>query len=142
MELEIVLPFSLEHSTGDIIRCDATVSDGSNDATDSVYATVQNSVPTITDAQIAPDPLYIHDTVGCSATVDEPDLESTTNTYQWVNTDQNTIIANTQSFTLTSALASPEETIECTVTATDPAGESGTYSTSLSVTNQAPKSLL
>ena len=80
----------------------------------------------------------IGETVTCTTTVDEPDLEATTETIIWTNDTTGLAIGSGASIVLDISKAVPSEQISCEVTVRDPSGGSVTEVASTTVVNEAP----
>ena len=54
--------------------------------------TISNTAPSVDDISIVPTNPNTNDTVSCAVTVTDPDNESLTETYAWINTSTGTTI--------------------------------------------------
>ena len=125
---------------GDTLTCEVTATDsdgGTVSSADSVV--VENTAPGITSAAITPNTgVTTAATLSCSGLATDIDDEPTTTAYQWTNQTQATNLGSGSSLTLTPSTVSPGDSVQCTVTATDPHGASDSADVSLSVDNTDP----
>ena len=123
---------------GDSVRCTYSVSDGSDSTQQSSIMTIKNGAPTIDSLSIVPSAPYIGDIITCLGISSDPDLESTTTTYLWTNQTTGSTLSASSSLTLSNTNASPQDTIECTLTVTDDSGASISDSTTATIGNLPP----
>ena len=121
-------------SGGDTVTCTATPNDGVDaGAPVSASVTVENSLPTVTDVTISPDPAYATDSLGCSYTFNDADGDGDASSMEWFI---NGVSAGTGS-TLMSGFVRGDE-VECTVTPNDGIASGTPDSGSVTISNTAP----
>ena len=123
----------------DSITCEAKVTDGYGASTsDTASAVVSNTTPTIASLSISPTTSYNDSLLTCSVTASDADNETLTESYTWTNVTTGTSLGSSATLTLDSSLASRNDEISCSVTVTDPSGDSASDSVSRTLTNRAP----
>ena len=100
--------------------------------------TVTNSAPSVIDVQITPSNAYNDSTLTCVENAVDPDNDPLTMTYEWNNTSTGNMLGSGSTLTLNSSMASRNDVISCSVTVTDPSGESATNSNTIILQNRAP----
>ena len=112
-------------------------SDGSLESAPGSDSTViVNGAPMIELSIDAPDGLYNDRTFECVADIVEPDGDTYTQTYEW---SINGVSVGTEStLTLSALIASPNDEVTCTVTATDPENATREVQTSVTLLNRLP----
>ena len=139
-QAELVLDSSLVAPMDDI-RCEVTATDAQGRQVSSVsYASIENRAPTFTAvAEIQSNgDVYNDSSIDCNASADDVDGEQVTLSYEWSNDNQGVVISSEATLHLDSSMASPDDSITCTVTAQDPSGASETSAASVSIENRAP----
>ncbi len=97
--------------TGDTAETDGGETDDTDVAT--------NQAPTVTTPSIGPSPAYNDSTLTCSASGSDPDGPTPTVSFAWDNTTTVASLGAGTQITLSSASASPGDSIRCTATASD-----------------------
>ena len=128
----------LSVSPGDTVSCAYSVDDGSVSANQVAMVGIVNSDPVIDSVNIVPSTPYLGDTLNCIGVVSDGDLETITESYVWENQSTGVILSTGMSLDLTSTVASPTDTIACTITGTDPSGGSAVATTTTTVGNLPP----
>ena len=121
-------------SGGDTVECTVTPNDGEDDGapvTGSI--TIENTLPTVTDVTISPDPAYATDSLSCSYTFDDADGDSDASSMEWFI---NGVSAGAGS-TLAGGYAKGDE-VECTVTPNDGLANGTPDSGSVTIANSVP----
>ena len=112
-------------SPGDTVECMAAVNDGFTLVTDSTSVVVENRAPIVNSASISssdPSGLAYYDSIlTCSMSLSDPDGETPVESYQWEL--NGTSVGSSTELDLSSISVLPGDTIQCTGTATDDAGE-------------------
>ena len=132
----ILSPLSV--SPGDSVSCTYTVSDGTDSVSQDTILSVINTDPVIDSLTVVPSIPYLDDTLSCLGIVSESDLESTTDSYVWENQTTGATISSSDSITLDTSNASPNDVIACTFTTTDPSGGTAQSTATATVGNLAP----
>lgn len=118
---------------GDDVVCTAEAFDADGGRTTTVRsARILNTPPTLGEVRLTPDDPKVGDVVRCEASASDADGDIPTLTYRWSSG------ATGSTLTLTGTNTTPDETITCVVTATDPQGESITAEASISYVNSPP----
>ena len=122
-----------------IVECAVTVQDGFGaSSTENAMVTVGNSAPTISDITITPDPANNDSTLTCAIVTSDADGGTPTESFAWSNASTGVSLGSGATLTLSSALASRTDEIQCTGTSTDSTGEQATATASLILTNRVP----
>lgn len=122
----------------DIWMVEVTPNDGYQDgATAQASITIENTAPAVSSGLIVPTAPYNDDVLSCSATVYDPD-ETPTESYIWEDMSNGTILGAGVTLDLSTITISPNDTIGCTITATDSSNAVGSASISISIQNRAP----
>ena len=100
--------------------------------------TVTNSAPAVIDVQITPSTPYNDSTLTCVENAVDPDSDPLTTTYEWNNTSTGNVLGTGSTVALDSSIASRNDVISCSVTVTDPSGESATNANTTILQNRAP----
>ena len=115
-----------------------TAADTEDSDTGSAVASIGNIGPTISDVLITPSIASIGNTLTCSLTVDDPDLETYTENFAWTNVSTGAILGVANTLLLEGSLNNPTDEIQCTATVVDPSGASGSNQNSIVLVNQDP----
>ena len=100
-----------------IVECAVTVQDGFGaSSTESAMVTVGNSAPTISDITITPDPANNDSTLTCAIVTSDADGGTPTESFAWSNASTGVSLGSGATLTLSSALASRTDEIQCTGT--------------------------
>ena len=123
----------------DTVTCVVTIEDTDGaTATLSDSVTVDNTAPEVTSVTITPSTgVTTATTLTCAAVVSDDDGETPSLAYTWTDTS-GTTLGSTDSLSLTPSLTKPNETITCSVTATDAYSGTDSDSASVSVENTNP----
>ncbi|MEC7985941.1 MAG: hypothetical protein VX278_12315, partial [Myxococcota bacterium] len=105
---------------GDIWRVRVTPNDGFADGPyTEASITISNTSPVISQLSIVPTVPNTNDTVTCATTVLDADNETLVEDFVWTNTTQGTTIGSGSTITLSPALVSPGDILECQYTVED-----------------------
>ena len=127
-------------SPNDEIECTAVATDADGGSTSStVSVLVGNATPTVDTLSISPSTAVKTNTrLTCTATASDDDGGTPSIVYAWKNVTSSTALGTTSTLLLTNTTASPDDEIECSVTASDIHGGSATSSVRVTVENSAP----
>ena len=127
-------------SPNDEIECTAVATDADSGSTSStVSVLVGNATPTVDTLSISPSTAVKTNTrLTCTATASDDDGGTPSIVYAWKNVTSSTALGTTSTLLLTNTTASPDDEIECSVTASDIHGGSATSSVRVTVENGAP----
>ena len=102
----------------------------------SASVTIENTTPIVSSVTISPTgTIYNDETVVCSATVDDPD-ESILPTFEWYFAG--TMVGSAATLNLSDFAITPNNILECIVTATDSQGASAQASATTTIGNRLP----
>ena len=90
-----------------------------------------NTIPIVTGSSLS------GETVTCTGEVFDLNDGTLSNEYIWTSSD-GTILSTTSEWTVDTSIVPPQDTIECTITATDSDDASITDSTSITIENTPP----
>jgi hypothetical protein len=124
-------------AAGEIWLIRVTPNDGYVDGTYSEeFITIANTAPTLSSVSVTAtaSSVYNDDTLTCAATVTDPD-ETLTPSYLW---DVNGIYYSGANLDLGVTNGMPGDTVTCTVSVTDSAGESASSTGSIAIDNRTP----
>ena len=124
---------------GDLVYAIITPNDGIENGTAFTTDTVEilNSVPYWNIEPLITGSSLSGETVTCTGEVFDLDEETASNEYIWTSSD-GTILSTTSEWTVDTSIVPPQDTIECTITATDSDDASITDSTSITIENTPP----
>ena len=126
---------------GDVVTCTATVTDAMQQAAqDLVTMTIVNSLPVVDSFQMTPSNPTASDEVICSASITEPDGESTTTTID-VQLNGSQLVsqsANTVTVDLGNHSVAENDILDCVLTVEDASGGIETQTISTSVLSSLP----
>ncbi|MEC7986030.1 MAG: SUMF1/EgtB/PvdO family nonheme iron enzyme [Myxococcota bacterium] len=125
---------------GDLLLCEVEVEDNyGGSVTDSISIAVENSPPSFTTMRIVPNTgVTVETELLCDTSVYDPDLGSVNYSYLWENLTQGTELALSPELQLSAGISQPNDEIQCTVFASDSAGEEIEMTTSVLVENSVP----
>jgi len=135
------------HFRGETWNCtiNATDSQGMSGNPNSTTRTISNSIPSMGTITIAPSPANTTDTLNCSATGYDMDLDSLTMNFTWYNgsTYYNSSTFSTtngtlKSLNLTAGIQASNEVWNCTVFVNDGTSDSLLNSTKITISSSAP----
>lgn len=122
---------------GDVVECEAAVSDGiASDAT-TAQAVIGNRGPVLQAPVVSPDPVFNDSELSCDAVASDPDGEAVSLEYTWENQTRGTMLAGVGTHTLQAGEAAPGDTLTCSVSASDGALEAEA-SVAVVVSSRAP----
>ena len=113
-------------SPGDEIECSVVVTDSiSATASGAASVILENRLPSMSTVSISPNTaVSTSETLTCAAAATDPDEGSLSVVYTWTNTSTGDLLGSGSTLTLTPALVSPADVVECTASASDAEGES------------------
>jgi formylglycine-generating enzyme required for sulfatase activity len=100
--------------------------------------TISNSAPSVSSVVVSPSQPMVADLLTCTASIQDADSESPTESYLWIRQSSGELLGTGSSLQLSSSLVSRGELIACEVTATDSDGATGTGSATATVLNTPP----
>ncbi|MEC7987029.1 MAG: LamG-like jellyroll fold domain-containing protein [Myxococcota bacterium] len=119
------------------VTCQVTVSDGTDEATAEASVVLQNSDPAVESVTISPNEnVRTNDTLTCTGEASDADLEELSLAYAW--SQNGTDIEAGSELALNPSDFAVDDTIRCTVTATDGFGGSGSAETEIVLGNTSP----
>ncbi|MEC7985550.1 MAG: hypothetical protein VX278_10340 [Myxococcota bacterium] len=128
-----------ETSKGDLWTVEITPFDGElYGPIGSASIVIENHPPIVSNVVISPSNPYLGDTLLCSAQFDDPDDSNVGLEYRWVNATLGVDLSAGDTLSLTPALASKGDEIQCVVTATDGSGDQHSDHGSVYVENSLP----
>ena len=132
-------------SVGETVECHLTVTDPSGlSDTLSTGVQIQNTAPTVDSFDLSPVSPTAVDTLTCSASGSDLDLEALTTTFSWLNQSSGATYQSTSSASSSAELdlsqvsVTPGDSVTCTAVILDPNGDSASQSASVIVLNSAP----
>lgn len=128
----------LSVTPGDSIICTYGVSDASQTDSQTAVLIVDNTIPIITNVVLTPTFPYLGQTLTCTATIEEPDLESTSVSKIWTNDTTGQAIGSGDTLFLDAINAEPTDAISCEVIVQDASMAITTDQASTTIVNQAP----
>jgi hypothetical protein len=120
-------------SPGDTLTCTYTASDGYDSSSASTSATVNNALPIITNHSLFPSTPGFNETIECQASINEPDGETYTESYEWTNDTTGTVLSTTTPLVLDTSMGALGDQLSCTLTVTDASGGTATSTTSAQI---------
>ena len=99
---------------------------------------IDNSEPIITGIAINPNSPLLNDSLVRSVTANDPDGETLSASYAWVNQSTGQALGSGDALTLDGSIAQPGDLILCVVTVTDPEGATASDSGNVTVGNTPP----
>ena len=124
-------------NVNDLLTCTATATDSKNLQVQSVVSvTIENTLPTVSNPTIYPDPVYNDSVVSCSATITDPD-ELLVPTYIWTTLGVG-FGGNTPTIDLELFGFSPADPINCDIEVTDSQGAFAEAEVDVFIENRAP----
>ena len=135
----LVLSASNSNPTEDI-SCVATITDNQNaTATSTSSETVSNTAPVFSvAASISPSSALTSTLLICSGTASDADGDTPTLTYVWTNSTGTTYGSTGNILQLTPGTVAPNETVTCSITATDDQADTLTSAASITIDNTLP----
>lgn len=97
-----------------------------------------NASPTVTAPEISPSPAFNDSTVTATASTQDADGDAVALAWSWRNDTRGADLGTGAQLALSSAVASPDDVIVATVTATDDFGGEAVATSQIVVTNRAP----
>ena len=132
-------------SVGDSLVCTITATDGySGTASDSASVSIANTNPVVDTITLTPIEPNKHDTLSCSAVASDIDGETPTLGFSWSNLTTGDTYSSTTNSVDTATLdlsllsVSPDDVVECSVSATDADSGSTTEVETVSIINSTP----
>ena len=124
-------------SVGDVVTCTANVTDsngGTDNASNSV--TIFNRQPSINSISISPSSPTTNDVLSCSSSTSDLDGDTVSVTTEWQL--NGTVLGSQNTLQLDASMISPQDTVDCVVTATDGQGSPITSVQSVTILNTNP----
>lgn len=122
----------------DIWMVEVTPNDGYQDgAFAQASITIENTPPVVSSGLVAPSSPFNDDVLTCSASVYDPD-ETPVESYLWEDMSNGSILGTGATLDLSAITVSPNDTIRCTITATDSSNTADSTFVSISLQNRDP----